>query len=66
MKPIIASGKNIRTRILAPTFMDADTSVIGDDCMAIYSEKEEVPKQSVKIKMDKEIKSVFHNENILK
>ena len=60
------SGKNYKNTILASGFfMDADTSVaIGDDCMAIYSGKE-VPKQSVKIKMDKEIKSVFHNEKYI-
>ena len=53
------SGKNYKNTILASGFfMDADTSVaIGDDCMAIYSGKE-VPKQSVKIKMDKEKKCI--------
>ncbi len=65
MKPIIKYPvRIIRIRYWPRIFMDADTSVaIGDD-MAIYSGKE-VPKQSVKIKMDKRDQSVFHNEKYI-
>lgn len=60
------SGKNYKNTILASGFfMDEDTSVaIGDDCMLIYNGKE-IPKQTLKIKMDKEIKSVFHSEKYI-
>lgn len=60
------SGKNYKNTILASGFfMDEDTSVaIGDDCMLIYNGKE-IPKQALKIKMDKEIKSVFHSEKYI-
>lgn len=60
------SAKNYKNTILASGFfMDEDTSVaIGDDCMVIYNGKE-IPKQTLKIKMDKEIKSVFHSEKYI-
>ena len=60
------SGKNYKNTIMASGFfMDEDTSVaIGDNCMAIYNGKD-VPKQAIKITMDKEIKSVFHNKKYI-
>ena len=46
-------------------FMDENTSAaIGDNAMVIYTGKD-IPKQAVKITMDKEIKSVFHNEKYI-
>lgn len=45
--------------------MDENTSAaIGDNAMVIYTGKD-IPKQAVKITMDKEIKSVFHNEKYI-
>ena len=42
--------------------MDENTSAaIGDNVMVIYTGKD-IPKQAVKITMDKEIKSVFQKE----
>ena len=60
------SGKNYKNTIMASGFfMDEETSAaIGDNCMAIYSGKD-VPKQTIKIKMDKEIKSVFHDKKYI-
>lgn len=60
------TGKNYKNTIMASGFfMDADTSAaIGDDTVVIYSGKD-VPEQTVKITMDKEIKSIFHNKKYI-
>mgnify|MGYP006934515877 CR=1 FL=1 len=60
------SGQNYKDTIMVSGFfMDSDTSVaIGDNCMAIYTGKD-IPHQSVKVTMDKEIKSVFHNKKYI-
>ena len=60
------AGKNYKNTIMASGFfMDEDTSAaIGDNTMVIYNGKD-VPKQIVKITMDKEIKSVFHNKKYI-
>ena len=58
--------KNYKNTIMASGFfMDENTSAaIGDNAMVIYTGKD-IPKQAVKITMDKEIKSVFHNEKYI-
>ena len=58
--------KNYKNTIMASGFfMDENTSAaIGDNVMVIYTGKD-IPKQAVKITMDKEIKSVFHNEKYI-
>lgn len=55
--------KNYKNTILANGFfIDAETSVaVGDNLLVIYNGKDK-PKQTASIKMDKEIKSVFHSE----
>lgn len=46
-------------------FMNPSTSAaVGDNCLAIYQGKE-VPEEAYQIKIDKEIKSVFHNERYI-
>ncbi len=46
-------------------FLDEDTSAaVGDNCLAIYQGKE-VPEEKVQIALDKEIKSVIHNEHYI-
>lgn len=57
------AAKNYKNTILANGFfVDAQTSVaVGDNLLVIYNGKD-TPKQTASIKMDKEIKSVFHNE----
>lgn len=58
--------KNYKNTIMASGFfVDENTSAaIGDNAMVIYTGKD-IPKQAVKITMDKEIKSVFHNEKYI-
>lgn len=57
------AAKNYKNTILADGFfMDAETSAaVGDNLLVIYNGKDK-PKQTASIKMDKEIKSVFHSE----
>lgn len=57
------AAKNYKNTILANGFfIDAETSVaVGDNLLVIYNGKDK-PKQTASIKMDKEIKSVFHSE----
>ena len=46
-------------------FLNHSTSVaVGDNCLVIY-QGEDVPQQLTKITIDKEIKSVFHNEKYI-
>lgn len=46
-------------------FLDSDTSAaVGDNCLAIYHGKD-VPEEKVRIAIDKEIKSVVHNERYI-
>ncbi len=46
-------------------FIDQDTSVaVGDNCLAIYHGKD-TPQEKVRITIDKEIKSVVHNEHYI-
>ena len=58
--------KSYKNTIMASGFfMDENTSAaIGDNAMVIYTGND-IPKQAVKITMDKEIKSVFHNEKYI-
>lgn len=57
------SARNYKNTILASGFfMDAETSAaVGDNRIAIYQGKD-IPEEVTSIKLDKEIKSVFHNE----
>lgn len=57
------AAKNYKNTILANGFfVDEQTSAaVGDNLLVIYNGKD-TPKQTASIKMDKEIKSVFHNE----
>ena len=55
----------MRIRSWHPFFLNKSTSVaIGDNCLAIYKGGE-VPKESSKIMIDKEIKSTFHNSKYI-
>ena len=46
-------------------FLNKSISVaVGDNCLAIYKGGE-IPKESAKITIDKEIKSVFHNSKYI-
>lgn len=50
------------TLMTAGFFLNRSTSVaVGDDCLVIYR-GEEVPEEEQQITLDKEIKSVFHND----
>ena len=57
------TAENYKDTILASGFfMNAETSAaVGDNCVVIYEGKD-TPEQVANIKLDKEIKNVFHSE----
>lgn len=58
----VSSQEYKDTVMVSGFFLDQETSVaVGDNCMALFHGKE-TPEEKVQIAIDKEIRSVFHNE----
>lgn len=61
----VSSHEYKDTIMVSGFFLDQDTSAaVGDNCLAIYQGKE-TPEEGVQIAIDKEIKSVVHNEHYI-
>lgn len=61
----VSSHEYKDTIMVSGFFLDEDTSAaVGDNCLAIYQGKE-TPEEYVQIVIDKEIKSVVHNDHYI-
>lgn len=60
------SGQEYEDTVMATGFfMNQDTSAaVGDNCLVLYKGRE-VPQETVRINIDKKIKSVFHSERYI-
>ena len=61
-----AAGKSYENTVLASGFFlnDSVSAVVGDNCITIFKGKGK-PEETAAISLDKEIKSVFHNEKYI-
>ena len=61
-----AAGKSYENTVLASGFFlnDSVFAVVGDNCITIFKGKGK-PEETAAISLDKEIKSVFHNEKYI-
>ena len=61
-----AAGKSYENTVLASGFFlnNSVSAVVGDNCITIFKGKGK-PEETAAISLDKEIKSVFHNEKYI-